>query len=107
MASQRRRSAPGAKLRPFLLPQAWTGPKPQEASPPPEAEAKVEAKKERRPRVDGAGLLRRTFGLDVFACSGCGGRRRVLASLTAPDGVDAIVELLAWPSRPALLAPAH
>ena len=29
--------APGAKLRPFLLPQAWAGPKPQEASPPPEA----------------------------------------------------------------------
>ncbi|HZH16972.1 MAG TPA: transposase [Archangium sp.] len=24
--------APGAKLRPFLLPQAWAGPKPQEAS---------------------------------------------------------------------------
>ena len=26
-----------------VLPQAWTGPKPQEARPPPEAEAKVEA----------------------------------------------------------------
>jgi hypothetical protein len=53
--------APGAKLRPFLLPQAWAwaGPKPQEASPPPEAAVKVEAKKERTPRVDWAGLLRR------------------------------------------------
>jgi hypothetical protein len=42
------------------LPQvwAWAGPKPQEASPPPEAAAKVEAKKERTPRGDGAGLLK-------------------------------------------------
>ncbi len=30
----------------FLLPQAWAGPKPQEASPPPEAAANAEAKKE-------------------------------------------------------------
>lgn len=43
-----------------------------------------EPKKERTPRRDWAGLLRRTFALDGFACARCGGRRRVLASLTAP-----------------------
>jgi hypothetical protein len=58
--------APGAQLRPFLLPQAGAEPKPQEASPAPEAAAKAEAKKERAPRVDWAGLLRRTFAL--WAC---------------------------------------
>ncbi len=39
----------------------------QEASPPPEAAAKAEPKKERTQRLDWAGLLRRTFALDVFA----------------------------------------
>jgi len=37
----------------------------------------VEAKKERTPRVDWAGLLRRTFALDGFACVTWGGRRQV------------------------------
>jgi len=35
------------------------------------------------PRLDWAGLLRRTFGLDVFECP-CGGRRRVLALYHIP-----------------------
>ena len=36
------------------------------------------------PRLDWAGLLRRTFELDVLHCP-CGGRRRVLAVITSPD----------------------
>ena len=40
--------------------------KPQEAREPPLAAAKAEPKKERTPRLDWAGLLRRTFALDVF-----------------------------------------
>jgi hypothetical protein len=40
---------------------------------------KAEQKKERTPRLSWAGLPRRTFALDVLACAGCGGRRRVLA----------------------------
>ena len=36
-----------------------------------------------RPRLDWAGLLRRTFGFDVFDCP-CGGRREVLALITSP-----------------------
>jgi hypothetical protein len=99
--------APGAKLRPFLRTLTEAEPKEKEASAPPEAAAKAEAKKERMPRLDWAGLLRRTFVLDVFACAGCGGRRRVLAYVTAPSGVRAIVEHLGLPSRPAKRAPAQ
>jgi putative transposase/transposase-like zinc-binding protein len=66
--------APGAKLRPFLLPQTGT-----EAGPQKESlclAATVEKpRKQRTARVDWAGLLRRTFALDVFACARCGGRR--------------------------------
>ncbi len=39
------------------------------------------------PRTDWATLLRRTFEVDVLACSRCGGRLRVLACLTDGDAV--------------------
>ncbi|WP_233262307.1 hypothetical protein [Vitiosangium sp. GDMCC 1.1324] len=42
-----------------------------------------EPRNQRTARVDWAGLLRRTFALDVFTCARCGGRRRVLAYLMA------------------------
>jgi hypothetical protein len=79
----------------------------EEASVAPEAAARKEPKKKRTPRVDWAQLLRRTFGFDVFTGERCGGRRRVLASLTAPGGVRAILEHLGLPSRLAQLAPAQ
>ncbi len=37
-----------------------------------------EPRKERTPRLDWAGLLRRRFALDVFACLRCGGRLKGL-----------------------------
>ncbi|MFY0570051.1 transposase [Archangium lansingense] len=97
--------APGAKLRPFLVPQAGAKPEPEKESP--SFAAKVEEpKKERTPRLDQAGLLRRTFALDVFSCVRCGGRRQMLAYLKAPEGVRAILAHLELPTRPAQRAPA-
>ncbi|WNG24093.1 ATP-dependent helicase HrpA [Cystobacter fuscus] len=66
-----------------------------------------EPKKERKPRVDWAELPRRTFAWDVFACVRCGGRRRVLAYVTAPGGVGAILEHLGLPTSRASLAKAQ
>jgi hypothetical protein len=63
--------------------------------------------KERRPRVDGTGLLKRTFDFDVFACARCGGRRRVLAYVKAGRGVRAILEHLGLPTAGARRAPAR
>jgi hypothetical protein len=69
-------------------------PKEQEASAPPEAAAKAETKRERTPRLEWAGLLRKSFALDVFktqtiktpsasrfaaGSSGSPGARRLLA----------------------------
>ncbi len=91
---------------PYAFPQAGAKPEPEEESP--SFGAKVEApKKERTPRWDWAGLRRRTFALDVLACVRCGGRRQVLASLTAPGGVRAIGEHLELPPRPAKRAAAQ
>ncbi|WP_414654121.1 hypothetical protein [Hyalangium sp.] len=93
--------APGAKLRPFLVPQA------EETSAGSEAAAKQEQMKERTPRVDWAELLKRTFDFDVFACMRCGGRRRVLAYVKGAAGVRAILEHLGLPTASAHLAPAR
>ncbi|QSQ24326.1 transposase [Pyxidicoccus parkwayensis] len=59
--------APGATVRPFLLPQAGAKPGHEEEIPAVAATVE-EPRKERTPRLDWAGLLRRTFALDVFAC---------------------------------------
>jgi Putative transposase len=98
--------APGAQLRPFLVPQAGARPEPEEESPS-YAATMEEPKKERTPRLDWAGLLRRAFALDVFACLRCGGRRRVLAYMKGAGGVRAILEHLGLPTASARLAPAR
>jgi hypothetical protein len=99
--------APGAKLRPFLLPQEGEEPGRQGVSPAPLEVMEEEPKKGRQLRLDWAGLLSRTFALDVFACCLCGGRRRVQASLKALCGVRAILEHLGLPWQPGRLAPAR
>ena len=60
-------------MRPFLLPQVGKEPGLEEESPAFAATVE-EPRKERTPRLDWAGLLKRTFAFDVFACAGCGGR---------------------------------
>ena len=64
-----------------------------------------EPEKERTPRLDQAGLLHRTFALDVFDCSKCGGRRSVFAYMKGAGGVKAILEHLGLPTASARLAP--
>jgi hypothetical protein len=44
--------------------------------------------------VDWPTLLRRTFDIDVLTCPKCGGRLRVLAVLTRPHSVRAILDHL-------------
>lgn len=45
-----------------------------------------EPKKVSKQQGNWAGLLWRTLAWDVFACARCGGRRKVLAYLRAPEG---------------------
>jgi hypothetical protein len=95
--------APGAQLRPFLVPQAGE----EEASEGLEAAARKQRMKERRPRVDWAKLLRRTFAFDVFVCERSGGRRRVLAYVKGGGGVRASLEHLGLATAGERLAPAR
>ncbi|WP_395856084.1 transposase [Cystobacter fuscus] len=95
--------APGARLRPFQVPQAGE----EEGRVAPQAAARQETRKERRGRVDWAGRLRRSFAVEVLACERCGGRRRVLAYVKEAGGVRAILEHLGLPPAGARRAPAR
>jgi hypothetical protein len=99
--------APGAKVRPLLLPRAQAEPGPQQESLSLAARVVEEPKQVRRPRLDWAGLLHRTFSVDVFCCPKCGGRRRVLAYLTSRQAVRSILEHLGLASQPPRLVPAR
>jgi hypothetical protein len=94
--------APGARLRPFLVP-ATALPGEQEAL----SAATSRQKRQRAPRLDGAGLLQRTFKVDVFSCPKCAGRRRVLAYLTESAVLRRILRHLHLPELPPPLAPAR
>ncbi|MBF5043284.1 MULTISPECIES: transposase [Myxococcaceae] len=84
--------APGARLRAAVAPVpasalAASG----EAAAAVHVKPVAAASRARTPRLDWAGLLQRTFALDVFRCTRCGGKRRVLAYLTHPPVVRAIL----------------
>jgi len=92
--------APNSKARTQVVPQR-PAEQPAPAAPPGtplEIELEARPSAPRRPLLDWAGLLRRTFGFDVFDCP-CGGRRRVLALITSPAVARKILGLPAA-SRP-------
>jgi hypothetical protein len=97
--------APGARLRPFRVPAAAAS---GEEEAPSAGAATVGScgRRQRAPRLDGAGLLRRTFAVDVFSCPRCAGPRRVLASLTQGAVIRRILRHLQLPEQPPRLAPA-
>jgi len=57
-------------------------------------------------RIDWASLIRRTYLEDVLACP-CGGRRYILADITEPEVVLAILQHLGLPTEPPPVARAR
>jgi len=51
-------------------------------------------------------LMKRVFAADVLACTHCGGRLRILATIRAPEITRRILDHLGIPSRPPPLAAA-
>ena len=52
-----------------------------------------------------AELLRRIFGVQVFCCPHCGGRRRLVSFITEPEVIDRILAhlgIVPWPKPPPL-----
>ncbi|QRK09691.1 transposase [Archangium violaceum] len=97
--------APGAQLRPFLVPQAGVKREPEEESPS-FAEKEEEPKKERTLRWDQAGLLRRTESTGrVRVCEVW--RKAAGAGVGEGRGGRAIVEHLGQPPTGERQAPAR
>jgi hypothetical protein len=51
--------------------------------------------------------LRRVFEIDALVCGHCGGRRKLIALVTRPDAIRAILAHLGLPLAPIPLAPAR
>jgi len=61
-----------------------------------------------RPRhVAWAELLRRTFAIDVLACPDCGGRLRLVATISDGQVIEKILAHLGLPNAPLNPAPAR
>jgi hypothetical protein len=58
-------------------------------------------------RLPWAELFRRVFREDLLACPRCPARMEVLAAITAPDAVDAILTHLGLATQPPPMAPAR
>ena len=54
-----------------------------------------------------AELLRRTFGVDVEVCPGCGSRMKLLALVRDPEGIARYLTALGLPTTAPPLAPAR
>jgi hypothetical protein len=100
--------APNARDRAALVPQptakAALAADAQSASPPVEPPA---PKQPNRGRIPWAELLQRVFAIDVFSCDACGGRRRIIAAITAPPVVSKILAHVGVTPHPSTLAPAR
>jgi hypothetical protein len=54
-----------------------------------------------------ATLLARVFAIDILHCAVCGGHMRVLAAVTDPTSIAAILSHLSLPTTPPPIAPAR
>jgi hypothetical protein len=54
-----------------------------------------------------AELLRRVFGVEVFSCPNCGGKRRLLAAIQDPDSIQRVLRSLGFSGEVPELAPAR
>jgi hypothetical protein len=61
----------------------------------------------RERRLRWADLLHRVFTTDVLECPRCQGRCRLIASITQPDVIEAILTCLGLPARAPPLVPAR
>jgi hypothetical protein len=54
-----------------------------------------------------AELLRRVFGVEVFTCPNCGGKRRLLAAIQDPDSIQRVLRSVGLSGEVPELAPAR
>ena len=62
---------------------------------------------ERKRRYTWAELLKQVFKIEALECPFCKGRRKLIALITDPPVIRAILECLDLPSSPPILSPAR
>ena len=107
--------AAAAKLRPAIVPaprprpRRWplagqpAGAASDASNPAPAAHARDDkdgSPVARKRRIAWASLVARVFDIDVLACPRCGGRMKVIAVITKPDAVRAILTHLGFDADP-------
>jgi hypothetical protein len=95
--------APGSKLRARIVPAGPSRPAPRRHAGCEEGEAGERASR----RLSWAELMKRVFLVDVLECPRCSGRMEVVATITQPDVIRAMLECIGLPARPPPLAPAR
>jgi hypothetical protein len=95
--------APGSKLRARIVPAGPSEPARRRHAGCEEDEAGEGASR----RLSWAELMRRVFETDVLECPRCGGRMRIVATITQPEVIRAMLECIGLPARPPPLAPAR
>ena len=96
--------APAATLRPKIIPPPPDDPPEDDLEPAPAPLPNDGHRCRYRPRAE---LLRRTFGVDVEVCPGCGSRMKLLALVRDPAGIARFLTALGLPTTAPPLAPAR
>ena len=104
--------APASAWRDLVVPKRVPAPSSHPCGPlapnsPTVPSTSARSRSSRSSRSTWAELLRRVFALDVLTCPHCGGPRRLIARLTAPTVVRAILTRLGHPTEPPRSAPAR
>jgi len=60
-----------------------------------------------RRRYPWAELLRRVFEVEALVCPHCGGARRLLAAITAPESIERVLLAMGLPHEAPVVAPAR
>ena len=69
--------------------------------------AAVDTPQARPHRLSWAALLARVFDIDISVCTACGGRMRIIATLTEAAAIRRYLEGVGLPAEPPLIAPAR
>ena len=96
--------APGSKLRARVVPAVPARRREGRSHAACEAE---ETPEEASRRLSWAELMKRVFATDVLECPRCSGRMRIVATITQPEVIRAMLECIGLPARPPPLAPAR
>ena len=69
--------------------------------------AAVDTPQARPHRLSWAALLARVSDIDISVCTACGGRMRIIATLTETASIRRYLEGVGLPAEPPLIAPAR